>query len=112
MKVAAYAEIAEERVLDPEAKDVFIRVLIGPGDGAKVFHMRRFRVLPGGHTPHHAHDWEHEVFIISGEGKLETPDGPRPFKTGDVIFVDPGIKHQFKNTGASELEFFCLIPAL
>jgi quercetin dioxygenase-like cupin family protein len=112
MKVIAFDQIAEEKVEDPEAKDCYIRVLIGPDDGAKVFHMRRFRVLPGGYTPHHTHDWEHEVYIISGEGELATPDGPKPFKGGDVIFVDPGLVHQFKNKGGSDLEFFCLIPAM
>jgi len=112
MKVAPCSEIKEERVGDPEAKDVFIRVLIGAEDGAHNFHMRRFRVLPGGHTPLHAHDWEHEVYILEGEGRMETPGGPRAFRAGDAIFVDPGLKHQFKNTGEEELVFLCLIPAI
>jgi len=112
MKAIEFSKIPEEKVEDPEARDVHIRVLIGPDDGADKFHMRRFRVLPGGHTPHHTHDWEHEVYILSGKGELETPEGPRPFETGSVVFVPAGIKHQFKNTGDDELEFLCLIPAV
>ena len=111
MKVMPYHEAAEEKVEDPEAKDVFIRVLIGPADGADRFHLRRFRVLTGGHTPLHQHDWEHEVFVLAGQGELETPDGLKPLKTGDAVFVPPGLRHQFKNAGKNDFEFLCLIPA-
>lgn len=112
MKIANFSQVEENEVSDPEAEKVFIRVLIGPDDGAENFHMRRFRVLPGGHTPHHVHDWEHEVFILAGRGELQTPDGPRSFEAGDVVFVDPGVKHQFTNSGEIDLEFLCLIPAV
>jgi len=112
VKIANFSQVEENEVSDPEAEKVFIRVLIGPDDGAENFHMRRFRVLPGGHTPHHVHGWEHEVFILAGRGELQTPDGPRGFEAGDVVFVDPGVKHQFTNSGESDLEFLCLIPAV
>jgi quercetin dioxygenase-like cupin family protein len=111
MKAVPFDQVPEEKVTDPEAKDVHIRVLIGPDDGAENFHMRRFRVLPGGYTPHHAHDWEHEVFILAGEGEVITPDGPKPLLPGHAVFVPANLKHQFKNTGEAEFEFLCLIPA-
>ena len=112
MELKNYIEHEEEKVRDPEAKDVFIRVLIGPEDRAENFHMRRFRVLPGGHTPYHAHDWEHEVYILSGRGELTTAEGATPFQAGDFVFVDPNLEHNFKNDGDEELVFLCLIPAL
>ena len=45
-----------------------MRMLVGPAEGAANFHMRHVEVIPGGHTPHHAHDYEHEILILSGEG--------------------------------------------
>ena len=78
MKVIHHDQSPESKVDDPEAKDVFIRVLIGPDDGADNFHMRRFRVLAKGYTPHHQHDWEHEVFVLAGQGELVSPQGPQP----------------------------------
>ena len=54
------------------AKGVKIRWLIGEQDGAPNFAMRHFEVAPGGHTPHHSHDWEHEVFVLSGRGKVDS----------------------------------------
>jgi len=112
MKVVHYENVTENKVDDPEARDVFIRVLIGPDDGADNFHMRRFRVSAGGYTPHHTHDWEHEVYVLAGKGEVITPDGPKPLDPGHAVFVPANLKHQFKNTGATDLEFLCLIPAL
>lgn len=112
MKLIHYQQIAEESVTDPAAKDCFIRVLIGPSDQANKFHMRRFRLAPGGFSPLHAHGWEHEVFILKGKGELSTSEGTKPFEAGYAIFIPPDQLHQFKNTGDSDLEFLCLIPAL
>lgn len=110
MKQIFYQDIAERKVQEEEAKGVYIRVLIGPDDGAENFVMRRFRVQPGGHTPRHQHQWEHEVYVLSGKGELATADGPRSIKAGDVVFIPAGEVHQFKNLDNSDLEFLCLVP--
>ncbi len=88
-----------------------MRMLIGPDDGAGTFHMRHFEVAVGGHTPHHSHDYEHEILILGGAGAAKSPQGERPFSAGDVIFVPANEKHQFVNTGHQPLMFICLIPA-
>ena len=93
------------------ASGVKMRMLISPDDGADKFHMRQFEVAPGGHTPHHAHDYEHEVLILSGSGTVNSHQGDKTFKAGDVIFMPPNEKHQFLNTGAEPMTFICLIPA-
>jgi quercetin dioxygenase-like cupin family protein len=112
MKAGPYHRVPEKKVDDPEAKDVFIRVVIGPEDGAKNFHMRYFRVRPGGHTPHHAHPWEHENYVLAGRGEVVTPDGPKAVGPGDVVFIEAGMKHQYRNAGEADFEFLCLIPAV
>ncbi len=88
-----------------------MRMLVGPEDGATNFHMRHFEVTPGGHTPHHSHDYEHEIVVLAGEGVANSEQGERSFKAGDIIFVPANEKHQFRNTGADPLKFICLIPA-
>ena len=72
--------------------------------------MRLFELEPGGFTPYHSHSWEHENFIVEGIGALVTEDGELPFKPGDAIFVDPFMKHNYKNTGDTTLKFLCLVP--
>ena len=93
------------------ASGVKMRMLIGPDDGASNFHMRHFEVEVGGHSPHHSHDYEHEVLVLSGQGVLKSDQGDRPFASGDVIFVPANERHQFTNVGDAALTFICLIPA-
>jgi quercetin dioxygenase-like cupin family protein len=88
-----------------------MRKLIGPDDGAKNFHMRQFEVAAGGNTPHHSHDYEHEMLVLSGTGVAKSEQGDRPMTPGTVLFVPANEKHQFINTGPDPLSFICLIPA-
>ncbi|MBN2562717.1 MAG: cupin domain-containing protein [Phycisphaerae bacterium] len=93
------------------AEKVKMRMLIGPEHGAKNFHMRHFEVAPGGHTPHHQHDYEHEVFVLKGTGHFKSEQGDRPFKPGDVAFIPATEKHGIVNDGDTPCEIICLIPA-
>ncbi len=87
-----------------------VRWLIGESDGAPSFAMRQFEVAPGGHTPRHFHDYEHEVFVLEGTGVVLEGLTEHALKPGDVILVKPNEVHQFRNTGAAPLKFLCLIP--
>lgn len=91
-------------------RGVKVRWLITEETGARNFAMRLFEVEPGGYSPLHSHPWEHEIFILEGEGIAIGEDGARPLKEGDVIFIPPGERHQLKNTGEEKLMFLCLIP--
>ena len=100
-----------------EAKDaeggsskVRVRWLITEDMGAENFAMRLFELESGGYTPFHIHDWEHEVFILEGEGVVVCGDEERLFRAGDVIFISPNEKHQFRNIGKSLAKILCLIP--
>ena len=90
-------------------KDVEMRMMVGRADGAPNFSMRHFTVQPGGHTPHHSHNYEHEVVIVEGEGEVEYDGDVHPIRAGDVLFVEPNVTHQFR-TGGSTLKFMCLVP--
>ena len=111
MKVKPITEHPQHDVQMPGAANVRMRMLIGPDDGAAVFHMRHFEVRPGGHTPHHAHDYEHEVLVLKGRGVVKGVQGDRPIGSGDVVWIPAGEQHQFVNAGSEPLEFICLIPA-
>jgi quercetin dioxygenase-like cupin family protein len=87
-----------------------VRWLITEEIGAYNFAMRLFEMAPDGSSPLHTHPWEHEVFILNGEGNLFDDKKALPFKAGDVVFVLPDERHQFKNTGKKPLKFLCLIP--
>lgn len=110
MKCVHYSQIKGNNVQGEGIKDVNMRVAIGPDDGAPNFNMRVFTVKPGGHTPHHAHDFEHEVIVHSGSGEVLFDQTPNPITLGTIVFVPPNKVHQFKNNGNKDLVFVCVVP--
>jgi len=87
-----------------------IRVLIGEPEGAPHFFMRLFELGPGGRTPHHAHEWEHEIFVLNGTGRLVGDSESVPFTSGDALFIPGGELHHLENAASNVLKFLCLIP--
>jgi quercetin dioxygenase-like cupin family protein len=110
VKVISKDSTAARPVTEEGAQGVQIQVLINEETGAPTFAMRHFTVDPGGHTPYHAHDWEHEVYILEGEGEVVGASASIPFREGCAVFVPPGEIHQFRNTGQRPLRFLCMIP--
>jgi quercetin dioxygenase-like cupin family protein len=85
-------------------------IMCGREDGAPNFALRQFKVEPGGHTPRHSHDYEHEVYIVSGGGTVLLEGRENPIRAGDVILVPADQEHQFKADPAAGLRFLCLVP--
>jgi quercetin dioxygenase-like cupin family protein len=97
----------------PGADRVAMSVMVGRADGAPTFAMRLFEVEPGGHTPRHDHNYEHEILILDGRGEvIDGGDGgaTRAIEAGDVIFIPANQEHQFRNVGKRPLRFVCLVP--
>src|SRR3989304_1206941 len=82
----------------------------GPAEGAPPYVMRLFEIQPGSATPHHAHPWEHELFMVSGEGALVSGDTTKPLKPGDAITVLPDELHSFRNAGTGVMTMVCTVP--
>ena len=110
MKVENNQSIESQEVTMEGSKGCSVRWLIGENDDAPNFAMRQFQVEPGGYTPRHHHPYEHEVFVLAGEGEVYEDSVAHPLKAGDVVLVKPDEVHQFRNTGDSPLQFLCLIP--
>ncbi len=94
----------------PALEGVTMRVAIGPAQGAPVFNMRVFEVQPGYASPYHEHWWEHEVFVLSGQGVVRWAGGEQAIGHVSTVFVPGGEVHQFRNTGSDVLRFLCLVP--
>lgn len=110
MKHVHYDDVDAQEVDVEGAAGVRVRWLIGRDDGAPSFCMRRFELEPGGHTPHHAHEWEHEVYVLEGQGSVADARGERPVRAGDVLFIAGGEVHHFSADPDASLVFLCLIP--
>lgn len=92
------------------ASKVTVRWLITKDMGAENFAMRLFEMEPSGYSPLHAHSWEHEVFILEGEGTVFDGEKTSALNPGDVVFVPADERHQFRNNGKKTLKFLCLVP--
>ena len=68
MKVNHYEAVPSKPVDMEGAHGCTVRWLLGQSDGTPTFAMREFEVAPGGYTPRHSHDYEHEVFVLEGDG--------------------------------------------
>ena len=92
-------------------KGCTLRWLINKNDGTEHYAMRLFELSPEGIIPMHEHEkTEHEIFIVEGEGILQTPEKNLEIKKGDAIFIKPGEKHSFQNNSKKPLKFICVIP--
>ena len=88
-----------------------IRWLIAEKEGAPNFAMRVIELQPGVvFTPHH-HPYEHEIYVLEGEGVVTNPDGDvGVMQPGVFVFVPPDEIHGYRNTGDQPLKFICVIP--
>ena len=101
MKVSDYRETEPTE----EVPGAIMREVITADDGAPNFTMRVIEVKPGSTTPSHSHPWEHEVFILSGQGVVKGEQGESQIEKDSVIFVAPDEQHCFVNKGKEPLRF-------
>jgi quercetin dioxygenase-like cupin family protein len=80
------------------------RVVIGPKQGAPNFVMRVIDMAPGA-SYSHSHDWEHEVFVLSGEATLVTDEAETQLKPDDLIYIAPFEKHGLANRSQEIFRF-------
>lgn len=110
MKVDHYESVEEQHVAMEGAHGCKVRWLVSKSDGAPNFSMRQFEVQSGGYTPQHRHPYEHEVFVLEGEGVVLEGQQRHTLRQGDFVLIQPDEIHQFRNTGSVPFRFLCLVP--
>ncbi|MDT8435677.1 MAG: cupin domain-containing protein [Gemmatimonadota bacterium] len=84
-------------------------VLIGPEEGPN-FHLRRFRMEPGGGMPRHTNAVEHEQYVLRGRARIGLGDEVREVGPHDVVFIPAGLPHWYEAIGDEPFEFLCIVP--
>lgn len=87
-----------------------IQWLASKFDGAPNFAMRMFTMERDGKIGLHDHPWEHEIYILKGEGVAFNDKERVKIKAGDVIYIPGNEPHGYDNTGDDELLFICMVP--
>lgn len=94
------------------ADKVKVQYLIDERHGSDRFALRIYTVEKGGHTPLDEHEYEHHVYVLSGQGLLrETRNNSlaaRRLSEGDALFVPSNAVHQFINERAEPFIFLCV----
>ena len=89
---------------------VTMRIVCGVEEKVPNFVMRHFEFEPGAAMPFHKHPWEHEFFVLEGQGVIKTKDGDKPIQKGDAAVVLPNELHSVRNTSQEKLAIICLVP--
>jgi quercetin dioxygenase-like cupin family protein len=85
-----------------------IRWLITHRDGAPTFSMPLITIKKGKSTPHHSHDYEHEIFVVQGKLTVEIGNEFLYAVEGDHIFIPPNELHGM--TALNDASIICVVP--
>ena len=107
MFVKNYREVKAQPVVTEPGVTVYW--LVSQLDEAPNFALRLYEVEAGAATAAHTHYWEQDVFVLSGTGVVVGEEGEIPLREGDVVYVPPGERHQFVNTGHRVLRFLVVL---
>lgn len=83
-----------------------LRKVTGSEDNAS-FTMRVVEHTPSDTPPHgmHSHPWEHQMFVVSGQGVAIGEKGEISLKAGDVIFIPADEPHTLAPRGDTPFLF-------
>lgn len=112
LRIVHYLDVRREPVTEQNSRSTWVRWLISWEHGAPNFAMRMFEVESNGNTPLHSHNWEHEIFILEGEGRIICGEINHRVKEGYAILIPPNIEHSIVNDGSKTLRLLCLIPKI
>ncbi len=108
MQTFHYSAVEAQTV--PGSEGASIRWLMGANVQAPNFVTRLIELQPGVVTEYHQHSWEHEVFVIEGQGAVRDTAGWAEIGPGSCVYVAPDDFHQFANRGGVPLRLICVIP--
>ena len=64
---------------------------------------------PDSRPPGHVHDTQEEtVYVVSGRGRLVTPEATADLEPGVAVFIPTGTFHATESDGPDPLELVCL----
>lgn len=102
IKSVRFGEIGSTRVT--------MKQLVGKEDGAEKTALHEIKILKGGRTNVHSHNWQHQMFVTSGGGLLLTAGKPVPMHEGDVFLIPRGEAHGFEQRGRAPLVILTVTP--
>ncbi len=105
-----FVTMRDEVPLEGVAPGIGIRWLITAEEGAPNFALRVIEIEPGVVFEPHHHPYEHEIYVLEGNGVVTGVEGELPMVPHTALYVPADQPHGYRNTGDSTLKFICVIP--
>lgn len=86
-----------------------MQVLVGPGEGAPNFALRRFRMAAGGGIPSHTNEVEHEQYVLRGRARITIGGTIHEVEPDDTLYIPAGTPHSYEVL-EGPFEFLCVVP--
>ena len=83
------------------------KALVGPDNsGSSLLDFRISRYAPNAYVREHVHKVQEQVYyVLEGEGVLTLDKERHLMRPHDYVYVPPGVRHSFTNTGTAGLVF-------
>ena len=83
------------------------KMLVGPDNsGSSLIDFRISRYAPNAYVGEHVHKVQEQIYyVLEGEGVLTLGEERHLMRPHDYVYVPPGVRHSFTNTGLAGLVF-------
>jgi quercetin dioxygenase-like cupin family protein len=83
------------------------KALVGPANsGSSRIDFRISRYAPNAYVQEHVHRIQEQIYyVLEGEGILTLNEERHLMRPHDYVYVPPGVRHSFANTGLNGLVF-------
>ena len=106
MKIVSYKDLEAQEVKGSSR----LKIKWLNTEGSSNFAVRHCEIGSGGYSPHHSHAWEHEIFVLEGNGVVLGDKETKSIKTGDSVSISVNEIHQITNNSKKPLRILCIIP--
>ncbi len=94
----------QSNIIEQTKENTNFRKVLFPGAKSQLVVMD---IKPGEEVGEEVHpNVEQTLYFLSGTGKAVLDDVESELKSGDVVVVTPGVKHNFVNTGEEPLKIY------
>jgi mannose-6-phosphate isomerase-like protein (cupin superfamily) len=86
------------------------KALVGTDNsGSRRIDFRISHYAPNAHVQEHVHKVQEQIYyVIEGEGVLTLDNERHLMRPHDYVYVPPGVRHSFTNSGLGGLVFFVI----
>lgn len=86
------------------------KALVGPENaGTSRIDFRISRYAPAAYVGEHVHKVQEQIYyVLEGEGVLTLDDQAKLMRPHDYVYVPPGVRHSFTNSGLAGLVFLVI----